>query len=272
MSEPCYICGRPIPASGSKHQVCVKGEPTEHKYWVGPDCYKRVIAAGSAGYTHPSGGPPFVVCGKSKALVAVDLHGTIADKNDQHNGEYDPSAYELQPGAVEALQELRDDGHEVAIWTCWATEEARAWLDQHQVPYDYINEEAPDHGSPKIDADVYLDDKAVRHEGDWNRTLAEAYATGKLDKGLCVITRKALISEEEVRRLAQDEIRSAGMYTRDEIRNYGKTAHEVACPECGGGGCDFCNDSGSVRTADDKAKKLRYVGKSRTGGQVWYRS
>ena len=123
----------------------------------------------------------------NKALVAVDLHGTIADKNDQHNGEYDPSAYTLQPGAVEALQELRDDGHEVAIWTCWATKEARQWLDENQVPYDYINEEAPDHGSPKIDADVYLDDKAVRHEGDWNQTLASAYATGKLNKGLCVI-------------------------------------------------------------------------------------
>lgn len=123
----------------------------------------------------------------TKALIAVDLHGTIADKNDQHNGEYDPSNYSLQPGAVEALKELKDDGHEVAIWTCWATEEARQWLDENKVPYDYVNEEAPDHGSPKIDADVYLDDKAVRHEGDWNRTLAEAYETGKLDKSLCVI-------------------------------------------------------------------------------------
>ena len=108
---------------------------------------------------------------KRKALVAVDLHGTIADKNDQHNGEYDPSAYTLQPGAVEALQELKDDGHEVAIWTCWATEEARQWLDENKVPYDYINEEAPDHGSPKIDARFYVDDKGIRHEGNWEETL-----------------------------------------------------------------------------------------------------
>jgi hypothetical protein len=179
------------------------------------------------------------VAERIKALVAVDLHGTIADKNEQHSGEYDPSAYDLQPGAVEALKELRDDGHEVVIWTCWATDEARKWLDANGVPYDYVNEEAPDHGSPKIDADLYLDDKAIRHEGDWNRTLAEAYATGKLDKGLCVITRprgtkvddvyQALrregYSEESAARIAQAQTGQA-LAT-------GKPPQKSTCPDCG---------------------------------------
>ena len=288
---------------------------------------------------------------KSKALVAVDLHGTIADKTEEHSGEYDPAAYELQPGAVEALQELRDDGHEVAIWTCWATEEAREWLDEKGVPYDYVNEEAPDHGSPKIDAEIYIDDKSIRHEGDWNRTLAEAYATGKLDKGLCVIHNKGPFDpkpSENARKIVQSSDgkwyvviprfgRLGPFDTKEEAERHkddkSKTAHEVACPECGGVGCGFCNDAGTIRTADDKVvygpqtpkytpklwseeedgmkvwrwhieyrnrivaqsprsyadkrlaeieldrklqelqgKKLRYVGKSRTGGQVWYRS
>jgi len=272
---------------------------------------------------------------KSKALVAVDLHGTIADKNDQHNGEYDPSAYTLQPGAVEALQELKDDGHEVAIWTCWATEEARQWLDENKVPYDYINEEAPDHGSPKIDADLYLDDKAVRHEGDWNRTLAEAYSTGKLDKALCVI--KARDPKDlkefaaEVNRIArsapasakfgskvyigyveyeysipgfreklleaqraglvtlarfdmsyvadQRDVRASEMY--DSVASYHfvvpksvKAASDILCTECQGNGCDVCGQTGRLQVADDKVvkiKRLRYVGVSKTGGEVWYR-
>ncbi len=128
----------------------------------------------------------------TKALVAVDLHGTIADKRADHSGEYDPSAYDLQPGAVEALKELRDEGHEVAIWTCWATDEARQWLDENGVPYDYVNEEAPDHGSPKIDADLYVDDKAVPHDGDWGRTMEAVRASGRLEKGLSVRIKNAL--------------------------------------------------------------------------------
>ena len=237
-----------------------------------------------------------------KALVAVDLHGTIADKTGEHSGEYDPAAYELQPGAVEALKELRDDGHEVAIWTCWATEEARAWLDANGVPYDYVNEEAPDHGSPKIDAQFYVDDKAVFHNGDWNHTLAKLQSRGLAEKSMTIRikssgkftahsggprgtwwvkmpdgsaltnsagSRRYFKTREEAERAAEE---AENRYASGPIGASLKTAHEVACPECGGGGCDFCNDAGTIRTADDKSKRFRYVGKSRTGGQVWYRS
>lgn len=116
---------------------------------------------------------------KRKALVAVDLHGTLQGKDG-----------EPEPNALESMQELKNDGHEIGIFTCGPTDEAKAWLDEHGFPYDYVNEDIPTRDSNKPDADLIVDNSAIRYDGDWNRTLAEAYSTGRLDKSLCVIKRK----------------------------------------------------------------------------------
>ena len=112
----------------------------------------------------------------NKALVAVDLHGTLQDKDG-----------EPEPNALESMQELKSDGHEIGVFTCGPTDEAKAWLDEHGFPYDYVNEDIPTRDSNKPDADLLIDNSAIHYDGDWNRTLAQAYATGKLDKGLCMI-------------------------------------------------------------------------------------
>lgn len=64
--ERCYACGKPIPASSTgKYSVAVKGEkPNAGGYWVGPDCYKKIIASGDTGYQPPSGGPLLVALNK----------------------------------------------------------------------------------------------------------------------------------------------------------------------------------------------------------------
>lgn len=119
--------------------------------------------------------------GIKKAVIAVDLHGTLGQKlsgngdPDLVNGgysEYDPAGYVPQEGAAEAMVRLRRNGHDVIVWTCLATADARKWLLEHDIPFDGINEEGPNHGSVKVDADAYIDDKAVHHAGDWDETLA----------------------------------------------------------------------------------------------------
>lgn len=58
-AEPCFACGRAIPKSGEgKYAVKVFGEET--KVWVGPDCYKKVVAAGPEGYRPVRGGARLV--------------------------------------------------------------------------------------------------------------------------------------------------------------------------------------------------------------------
>lgn len=119
--------------------------------------------------------------GIRRPVIAVDLHGTLADKMpgngspDLQNGgwhDYDPAAYVPQEGAREALQSMWRNGFTIIVWTCWSTDEARKWLQEHGFQFDGINEEGPNHGSVKIDADAYVDDKAVHHAGDWEETLS----------------------------------------------------------------------------------------------------
>jgi hypothetical protein len=99
-------------------------------------------------------------------LVAVDLDGTIIDKlpHYTHTGEFgDPI-----PGVVEKLNQLRADGWKIVIWTVrQESEEMRLHLEQHNIPYDFINRHPwqPPDGGPKIIADVYIDDLAVNFDG-----------------------------------------------------------------------------------------------------------
>jgi hypothetical protein len=57
------------------------------------------------------------------------------------------------------------------IWTCRNDiyeREAKEWLDEHEVPYDYLNEGPPDceWGQRKIFYDYLTDDRAG-FSGDW---------------------------------------------------------------------------------------------------------
>lgn len=99
---------------------------------------------------------------KRPKLVAVDLDGTILDS--LPNGNFgDPI-----PGVVEKLNKLRADDWKIIIWTVrQESEELRLHLEQHNIPYDFINRHPwqPPDGGPKILADVYIDDRAVNFDG-----------------------------------------------------------------------------------------------------------
>jgi hypothetical protein len=51
MTDKCFACDRPLKG---KHLVDTRDDQT---VFVGPDCFKRVKAAGDAGWQPPKGGP-----------------------------------------------------------------------------------------------------------------------------------------------------------------------------------------------------------------------
>jgi hydroxymethylpyrimidine pyrophosphatase-like HAD family hydrolase len=99
-------------------------------------------------------------------IIAVDFDGTVVEH------QY-PKIGPLKPGAKEALQAFRKAGHKIAIWTCRAgkeEKEVRDFLQSNGIPFDTVN--APimgaDLGTRKIYADLYIDDKGLRFEDNWD--------------------------------------------------------------------------------------------------------
>lgn len=100
-----------------------------------------------------------------KNIICVDIDGTIADDS----GPFDrDSVGPLLPGAKEFMQKL-DLVAEIMIYTVRCSPEVHglaeanynrrvveAWLDEHDIPYDYVWMEA---GKPH--ARAFVDDKAV---------------------------------------------------------------------------------------------------------------
>jgi len=96
----------------------------------------------------------------------VDFDGTLVEH------QY-PDIGPLKPGAKAALVAFKKAGHKIAIWTCRAGDEerkVRMFLIENDVPFDSINSPAPgsDLGTRKIYADVYIDDKGVRFDENWD--------------------------------------------------------------------------------------------------------
>lgn len=71
-------------------------------------------------------------------------------------------------GMVDELNKLIRCGWKIAIWTCRnAHDGLRDHLTKHAVPFHWINKNpfGPRNCSPKIYADVYLDDKGLHFNG-----------------------------------------------------------------------------------------------------------
>jgi hypothetical protein len=45
MTEKCFACGKPLPKS--KKMADTRDDQI---VWVGPDCYRKIVAAGESGY------------------------------------------------------------------------------------------------------------------------------------------------------------------------------------------------------------------------------
>lgn len=98
-------------------------------------------------------------------ILALDLDGTAL----KYDGDFVAGSFgEALRGIVEELEELRDSGWAVVIWSCRKdSPEMRKHLKVQGIPFDYVNDHpwnGPD-GPRKIYADVYYDDKALLANG-----------------------------------------------------------------------------------------------------------
>jgi len=104
------------------------------------------------------------------AIIAVDFDETLITKDE--NGFLIPV-----DGAQDAMCRLKAKGHRILIHTCRIgiarqegsiTDEIELVtqvLNQYQIPYDQI------FLGEKLVADLYIDDRAVVFDGDWDQTV-----------------------------------------------------------------------------------------------------
>ena len=105
-----------------------------------------------------------------KLIFAIDFDGTIVENK------Y-PLVGDLLPHAKETINWLYDQGHTIIIWTCRYTREdlnsMEQFLNYNKIKFHKINENADQiqQGSfcptPKIFADIYLDDRGLMFIPDW---------------------------------------------------------------------------------------------------------
>ncbi|HLT40583.1 MAG TPA: hypothetical protein VK034_30105 [Enhygromyxa sp.] len=100
-----------------------------------------------------------------RPIVCVDLNGVL----DCYRG-WRGEAHWDQPraGAREFLRELGDRGYQVVVFTSRWRDDARTWLERHGL-LEFVAEVT----DRKPAAHVFVDDRAVRFEGDFAATLAE---------------------------------------------------------------------------------------------------
>lgn len=96
-------------------------------------------------------------------IVAVDFDHVLHDIDNPVPGR---TMGAPMPDAIQAMTELRDEGDRLIIFTCRDNTSGYIadWLNYWQIPYDEITRVKPA-------ADVYLDDKALRHR-DWRSSMA----------------------------------------------------------------------------------------------------
>lgn len=112
---------------------------------------------------------------KPERTICIDFDGVLHDYKDGYQGQ-DVFGVPVK-GASEATKALKLNGWCIIIFTCRSNTEAfRKWLSDNEIAYDFINEnpyQPKDADSKKPIADVYLDDCALKFEGNWDDTIGQ---------------------------------------------------------------------------------------------------
>jgi len=105
-----------------------------------------------------------------KLIFAIDFDGTIVEHK------Y-PDIGNILPKAKETINWLYDQGHTIIIWTCRYTREdlnsMEQFLNYNKIKFHKINENADEiqkgsfNPTPKIYANIYLDDRGLMFIPDW---------------------------------------------------------------------------------------------------------
>lgn len=88
-------------------------------------------------------------------LIGIDFDGTLV------NGD------KPIPGAREAINRLREQGHKIMIYSCNNKEWIERVMLQNDMRYDYI------YDGTKPVCHCYLDDRNVAFNGDWDKALSD---------------------------------------------------------------------------------------------------
>lgn len=100
-------------------------------------------------------------------VLAIDFDHTIHDTANPVPGKKMGAPI---VDAKEALQHFRAQGYQIVIHTAWRIGDdgrlkvIKDWLDFYGIPYDDITNIKPK-------ADAYIDDKAIRFEGNWEEII-----------------------------------------------------------------------------------------------------
>lgn len=89
-------------------------------------------------------------------LIAIDFDGTLVQGD------------KALPGARDAVNQLREAGHKVMIFSCNRTAWIKRVLEQNEIVVDYIWE------GDKPVYDLLIDDRNVEFRGNWDETLKQA--------------------------------------------------------------------------------------------------
>jgi hypothetical protein len=113
-----------------------------------------------------------------KLRIAVDFDGTLCEFAFPEIGEQTSDKKEL----MDTLIQMRKDGHKIILWTNRGDNEeypvlteAIDWCKEKGLEFDAVNENLPDQKkisgfSPKVMADIYIDDLAINIK-DWKEIL-----------------------------------------------------------------------------------------------------
>ncbi len=107
--------------------------------------------------------------------ICIDFDGVISD----YRGYFGKGKFGSPiEGVREAINELYEEGWKIIIHTTRSeTEQIKRYLEVNGIPYHFVNHNPEnsklDLSPHKPIADVYLDDRAVRFEGEWNKKLLD---------------------------------------------------------------------------------------------------
>lgn len=112
---------------------------------------------------------------KKGKTICIDFDGVLSDYSSGYQGE--DIFGDMIKGADSATQILKEKGWTVIIYTTRpVTDALKKWLEDNKISYDYINEnpdQPKDSEGSKLMADIYLDDRGMRFNGDWDWTIRD---------------------------------------------------------------------------------------------------